>query len=45
MRHLGDLQLSTDTALLVTKLIIENQRPFDSLPFVDEPAVKDDTND
>ena len=44
MRHLGDLQLSTDTALLVTKLIIENQRRFDSLPFVDEPAVKDNHN-
>lgn len=38
-RHLEDMQFSTDTALLVSKLIIENQRPFKSLPFVDEPSV------
>lgn len=39
MRHIGNLQLSTDTAVLVTKLIIEDQIPFEKISFVDEPEL------
>lgn len=38
-RQLGDLQMSTDIALLTTKLIIEDQIEFSQLPFIDEPEV------
>jgi ribosome biogenesis SPOUT family RNA methylase Rps3 len=31
--------MTTDTALLVSKEILEDQRPFDSLKFTDEPAI------
>jgi ribosome biogenesis SPOUT family RNA methylase Rps3 len=36
-RHLGPIQMSTDTALLTTKLIIENKIPIDKIPFIVEP--------
>jgi ribosome biogenesis SPOUT family RNA methylase Rps3 len=36
-RHLGSIQMSTDTALLTTKLIIENKIPIDKIPFIIEP--------
>ena len=36
-RHLGSIQMSTDTATLVTKLIIENNYNFGDIPFIDEP--------
>jgi ribosome biogenesis SPOUT family RNA methylase Rps3 len=39
IRQLGDVQMTTDTALLVSKEILEDQRPFDSLKFTDEPAI------
>ena len=36
--------MTTDTAVLVSHEILGQQRPFASLPFVDEPAVPmDDT--
>lgn len=42
-RQLGETQMTTDTALLVTKLIIQNGLKYDEIPFVDEPEVcKDD---
>ena len=39
IRSLGKLQMSTDTAVLVTKLIIENQRRYEDIPFIDEPEI------
>jgi len=36
-RHLGDIQLSTDTALLFTKLIVENGLKITEIPVIDEP--------
>lgn len=36
-RHLREIQMSTDTALLSTKLITENQIPIDQIPYLDEP--------
>ena len=38
-RHLGALQMTTDTALVVSHEIIVNQRPIDSLPYVDNPDI------
>ena len=31
--------MSTDTAVLVTKVITEDGRPFEEIPFVDDPEV------
>ncbi|KRW99584.1 hypothetical protein PPERSA_03759 [Pseudocohnilembus persalinus] len=38
-KRLGDIQLTTDTALLITKLIIENGHKFDEIPYAIEPDV------
>jgi ribosome biogenesis SPOUT family RNA methylase Rps3 len=44
-RHLGEMQMTTDTALLCTKLVIENKLKLSEIPCVDEPEFfKDDTN-
>ena len=32
--------MSTDTALLVTKLIIENEWKLEDIPYFDEPEIK-----
>lgn len=40
IRNLGKLQLSTDTAVLVTKLIVENKIPIEKIPFIEEPEFK-----
>mmetsp|Transcript_26671 Transcript_26671/g.48020 ORF Transcript_26671/g.48020 Transcript_26671/m.48020 type:complete len:202 (-) Transcript_26671:587-1192(-) len=37
LRHLGVMQMPTNTAMNVVKLIIEDQRPLEDLPFVDSP--------
>ena len=39
IRKLGTVQMTTDTAVLVSHEILGQQRPFDSLPFVDEPTI------
>jgi ribosome biogenesis SPOUT family RNA methylase Rps3 len=36
-RHLGSIQMSTDTAVLTTKLIIENGIKMQDIPFIVEP--------
>lgn len=36
-RHLGALQMSTDTAVLTTKLIVEFGLDLDKIPSIDEP--------
>ena len=38
-RHLGPVQMTTDTAVVVTHEIVANGRPLGSLPFVDRPDV------
>jgi ribosome biogenesis SPOUT family RNA methylase Rps3 len=44
-RHLGVLQMTTDTALLCTKLVLENKFKLNNIPSVDEPEfVKAGTN-
>lgn len=39
LRHLGVLQLSTDTAVLVSKLILTNGLSLENIPFVEEPEI------
>ena len=39
LRHLGARQMTTDTAVLTVKLILEEGRPLSSLQFVDDPDV------
>lgn len=39
-RHLGDIQLATDTAVLVSRLILFNNHDLKSIPMVKEPTVK-----
>ncbi|KAJ9102932.1 hypothetical protein QFC20_004898 [Naganishia adeliensis] len=39
-RHLGSVQMTTDTALGVTKLIIDDKIPLDEIPYVDHPTIR-----
>lgn len=39
-RNLGTVQMTTDTAVKVTKEIVVSKREFDSLEFVDRPEIK-----
>ena len=38
-RHLGELQMTTDTALIVTAEILRNQTQFNALDFTDHPEI------
>ena len=38
-RHLGELQMTTDTALIVTFQILRNQTDFSNLEFLDHPEI------
>lgn len=37
--------MTTDTALGVTKLVIQDQQPIDQIPFIDDPTIKFDDNE
>ncbi|PHJ15672.1 sam-dependent rna methyltransferase [Cystoisospora suis] len=38
-RNLGPEQMTTNTAVLVTKIILEDQVPLSKIPFVDDPEI------
>ncbi|KAJ7241667.1 SAM-dependent RNA methyltransferase [Mycena haematopus] len=38
-RHLGPVQMTTDTALGVTKLVVEDKIPLDDIPYVNFPTI------
>ncbi|KAI0083747.1 SAM-dependent RNA methyltransferase [Irpex rosettiformis] len=38
-RHLGSIQMTTDTALGVTKIIVEDKVPLTKIPYVDYPTI------
>ncbi|KAI9671845.1 MAG: hypothetical protein M1831_003373 [Alyxoria varia] len=44
-RRLGSMQMTTDTAVRVTRLIVQDQTPFDRIPFVDCPELKIDEHE
>eukprot|EP00923_Selenidium_pygospionis_P027957 GHVN01050493.1.p2 GENE.GHVN01050493.1~~GHVN01050493.1.p2 ORF type:complete len:212 (-),score=44.52 GHVN01050493.1:131-766(-) len=39
-RHLGVKQMTTDTALLVTKIVVEDGVDLKAIPYVDDPEVE-----
>ncbi|EGF79921.1 hypothetical protein BATDEDRAFT_89103 [Batrachochytrium dendrobatidis JAM81] len=39
-RHLGKEQMTTDTAVLVSQLVLEKQIPLDKIDYVDRPDIK-----
>ncbi|KAF9452102.1 DUF431-domain-containing protein [Macrolepiota fuliginosa MF-IS2] len=39
-RHLGSVQMTTDTALGVTKLVVQDKIPLDKIPYVDFPTIR-----
>jgi ribosome biogenesis SPOUT family RNA methylase Rps3 len=45
IRHLGELQLATDTAVLISRLILCNKRELKSIPLIKEPTVKGKNKD
>ena len=44
IRQLGTVQMTTDTAVLVSHAILGEQKPFESLQFVDEPSIPMEDN-
>ncbi|KAJ7201125.1 SAM-dependent RNA methyltransferase [Mycena pura] len=38
-RHLGPVQMTTDTALGVTKMVVDDKIPLDQIPYVDFPTI------
>jgi ribosome biogenesis SPOUT family RNA methylase Rps3 len=42
VRQLGTVQMTTDTALMVSREILEEQRPIASLAFVTDPSIPSD---
>ena len=45
MRHLERVQMSTDSALLVSQIILTDQVPFPSIPFVNDPEMSNPENE
>ncbi|KAN0139353.1 SAM-dependent RNA methyltransferase [Lactarius tabidus] len=39
-RHLGSVQMTTDTALGVTKRVVEDRVPLEQIPYVDFPTIR-----
>ena len=40
IRHLGAMQLATDTAVLVSRLILCNKVPLQTIPMITAPTIK-----
>merc|ERR1712113_504869 len=38
-RHLGPMQMTTDTAVLFSRLVLEEARPLAEIPFLDSPEI------
>ncbi|KAF2840542.1 DUF431-domain-containing protein [Patellaria atrata CBS 101060] len=39
-RRLGPVQMTTDTAVRVTRMIVQDQVPIDKIPYIDHPELK-----
>ncbi|KAL1746260.1 SAM-dependent RNA methyltransferase [Schizophyllum fasciatum] len=39
-RRLGPIQMTTDTALGVTKIVVVDKKPIDKIPYVDMPTIR-----
>merc|ERR1712226_721320 len=40
-RHLGPMQMTTDTAVLVSKMVLEEARPLAEIPYLDSPEIQE----
>lgn len=38
-RRLGPVQMTTDTAVRVTRLIVEGKTPLNQIPYIDHPEI------
>ncbi|EIN11578.1 DUF431-domain-containing protein [Punctularia strigosozonata HHB-11173 SS5] len=44
-RHLGSIQMTTDTALGVTKKVVDDKVPLDKIPYIDYPTITFSANE
>lgn len=44
-RRLGSVQMTTDTAVRVTQLVLKDQQPLEKIPFVDFPELEFNKNE
>jgi len=44
-RRLGPKQMTTDTAVRVTRLVVQEQIPLDKIPYVDHPELRINKNE
>ncbi|KAF2100828.1 DUF431-domain-containing protein [Rhizodiscina lignyota] len=44
-RRLGPVQMTTDTAVRVTRIVVQNGTPLDKIPYVDYPELKIDEHE
>jgi len=44
-RHLGEVQMTTDTALAVTKTVVVDKVPLEEIPYVDFPTITFNRNE
>ena len=44
-RNLDTVQMSTDTAVLVTEIILNENRKFEEIPFLDNPELQNPNDD
>ena len=44
-RHLGELQMTTDTAVLVTNIVLRQHKQLADIPFIDHPEIGIDSSE
>lgn len=44
-RRLGPVQMTTDTAVRVTRMVVQESYTLDTIPFVDHPEIKVDEHE
>ncbi|KAL8691186.1 MAG: hypothetical protein Q9218_003536 [Villophora microphyllina] len=44
-RRLGPIQMTTDTAVRVTRMVIQGQTPLNNVPYVDHPEIRIDEHE
>ncbi|KAF2142617.1 uncharacterized protein K452DRAFT_287034 [Aplosporella prunicola CBS 121167] len=44
-RRLGPVQMTTDTAVRVTRIVVQERTPLEKIPFVDNPEIRVDAHE
>jgi ribosome biogenesis SPOUT family RNA methylase Rps3 len=44
-RRLGPVQMTTDTAVRVTRMVVQGNLPLDKIPYVDHPKIEINRNE